>query len=155
MPDSVLERGARKSARRNSQIVRACVCLLVISCGLALRNYGFGVGLPGFVVKYGASALWGTMLFLLLGIAVPGLKPKTLVPLAITIAVAVELFRLVHSPWLDAFRLTLAGALLLGRIFSFWDMLAYGIGIVLGAVVDRLAIRASEKTAGDVSHSPS
>ncbi len=46
------------------------------------------------------------------------------------IAVGVELFRLVHAPWLDAFRLTLPGALLLGRIFSPWNMLTYGVGII-------------------------
>jgi hypothetical protein len=53
------------------------------------------------------------------------------------IAVGVELFRLVHTPWLDAFRLTLAGALLLGRVFSLWDMLAYGVGIGLGVLLER------------------
>jgi hypothetical protein len=53
------------------------------------------------------------------------------------VAVAVELIRLVHTPWLDDFRLTLAGALLLGRIFSLWNLVAYAAGIVLGAVADR------------------
>jgi hypothetical protein len=33
--------------------------------------------------------------------------------------------------------MTLAGALLLGRIFSPWNMLAYGIGIGLGMLLDR------------------
>jgi threonine/homoserine efflux transporter RhtA len=56
------------------------------------------------------------------------------------IAIGVELFRLVHAPWLDAFRLTIAGALLLGRIFSPWDMLAYGAGIGFGILLDRLAM---------------
>jgi hypothetical protein len=56
------------------------------------------------------------------------------------IAVGVELFRLVHAPWLDDFRLTMAGALLLGRIFSLWNLLAYGAGIVLGMWLDRLGI---------------
>jgi hypothetical protein len=37
---------------------------------------------------------------------------------------------------LDEFRLTLAGALLLGRIFSAWDILAYGAGIGLGMLLD-------------------
>jgi Protein of unknown function (DUF2809) len=54
------------------------------------------------------------------------------------IAVGVELFRLVHAPWLDSFRLTLSGALLLGRIFSPWYLLAYGVGIALGAVLDKI-----------------
>jgi hypothetical protein len=52
------------------------------------------------------------------------------------IAVFVELFRLVRAPWLDEFRLTLAGALLLGRTFSAWDILAYGTGIGLGMLLD-------------------
>jgi hypothetical protein len=52
------------------------------------------------------------------------------------IAVCVELFRLVRAPWLDEFRLTLTGALLLGRIFPAWDILAYGAGIGLGMLLD-------------------
>ena len=55
------------------------------------------------------------------------------------IAVVVEFSRLVHAPWLDAFRLTTAGALLLGRIFSPWNMVAYAVGILFGVWLDRLA----------------
>jgi hypothetical protein len=59
--------------------------------------------------------------------------------IAFVVAVLVELTRLVHSPWLDDFRLTLAGALLLGRIFSLWNIVAYAVGIVLGAAIDGAA----------------
>jgi uncharacterized protein DUF2809 len=100
-----------------TRIARGGLCLTIIMSGLALRKYGFGVGLPAFIVKYGGSALWGTMLFLLLGMAAPLLGRKSLALIALAVAVAVELFRLVHTPWLDGSRLTLAGALLLGRIF--------------------------------------
>jgi hypothetical protein len=55
--------------------------------------------------------------------------------------VCVELFRLIHAPWLDEFRLTIAGALLLGRIFSAWDILAYVVGIFLALGPDRVAER--------------
>jgi hypothetical protein len=95
--------------------------------------------LPAFIVKYGGSALWGTMVFFLVAIAGPSLSRQRIALISAVIAVAVELFRLVHTPALDAFRLTLAGALLLGRIFSPWDMLAYGVGIVLAIGLDRLA----------------
>lgn len=61
------------------------------------------------------------------------------------IAVGVELFRLVHTPWLDDFRLTLLGALLLGRIFSPWDILAYVAGIGLALGFDSLLPRASSE----------
>ena len=54
------------------------------------------------------------------------------------IAVGVELFRLVHAPWLDAFRLTLAGRAAARPHLLAWNMLAYGVGIVLAVLLDRL-----------------
>jgi Protein of unknown function (DUF2809) len=119
-------------------LVRACLCLSTIVSGLALRGFGLGLGLPGFVVKYGGSVLWGTMVFFLVAITASNLSRQSIAFISAVIAICVELFRLVHSPWLDAFRLTLAGALLLGRIFSPWDMLAYGVGIVVGMLLDRV-----------------
>jgi hypothetical protein len=58
----------------------------------------------------------------------------------------------VHAPWLDDFRLTLAGALLLGLIFSLWNILAYGAGIGFAVLIDRLARLARPK---EPLHSPS
>jgi hypothetical protein len=132
---------AKSHAGRSPVIVRICLCGSIIISGLALRRFGFGLGLPAAIVKYGGSVLWGTMVFLLVAIAVPGLSRRTVASISATIATGVELFRLVHASWLDTFRLTLAGALLLGRIFSAWDILAYGAGIGLGMGLDRLAMR--------------
>jgi hypothetical protein len=120
-------------------IVRACLCLSIIIFGLALRGYGLGLGSPPFIVKYGGSLLWGTMVFFVVAIAGSSLSRRSIALISAAIAICVELFRLVHAPWLDAFRLTSAGALLLGRIFSPWNMLAYGIGIVFGMWLDRFA----------------
>ena len=122
-------------------IVRACLCVAIIVCGLALRGLGLRLGLPAFIVKYGGSVLWGTMVYFLVAIAASHLSRRSITLISAVIAVAVELFRLVHTPALDAFRLTLAGALLLGRVFSPWDMLAYGVGIVSAIGLDRLALR--------------
>jgi hypothetical protein len=121
-------------------MVRAGLCLSIVVCGLALRRFGFGAGLPAFVVKYGGSMLWATMVFFLVAILVPTRPRWSVALIAAAIAACVELFRLVHAPWLDAFRLTMAGALLLGRIFSAWDLLAYGVGIVFGVWLDHLAL---------------
>ena len=123
------------------RIARIVTCLVIIALGLGLRGFGFGLGLPRLIVKYGGSALWAAMVFFLVAIAAPRLKQRYVAILAATIAVGVELFRLVHTPALDAFRLTLTGALLLGRVFSPWNMLAYGFGIVLGMMIDRLVRR--------------
>ncbi|MDI3566017.1 DUF2809 domain-containing protein [Bradyrhizobium sp. Arg816] len=125
-------------ALRQRSLIRAALALVVIACGLSLRWYGFPLGLPAFVVKYGGSLLWATMVFLLVGVLLPGMSRSRLAAIAVAIAIAVEFSRLVHVPWLDAFRLTTAGALLLGRIFSLWNLVAYGVGIAFGVWVDGL-----------------
>jgi hypothetical protein len=135
-------------------IARACLCLGIIVAGLVLRHFGLGLGIPASIVKYGGSMLWGAMVFFLVAIAGPSLPTVHSGSVSAVIAVTVELFRLVHTPWLDGFRLTLTGALLLGRIFSMWDILAYAAGIWLAMALDRLArpMAASETPA---PHSPS
>jgi hypothetical protein len=124
--------------RHAATILRAVLCLLIIAGGLALRNSGPGLGLSFPVVKYGGSTLWGTMVYFLVAIAAPRRSQWSIGSIAVAIAICIELFRLVHTPWLDDFRLTLAGALLLGRVFSPWNILAYACGIVVGMALDRL-----------------
>ena len=111
-------------APRQRSLIRATLALIVIACGLSLRWYGFPLGLPAFVVKYGGSLLWATMVFLLVGALLPGLSRAQIAAITMAIATVVEFSRLMHVPWLDAFRLTTAGALLLGRIFSLWNLSA-------------------------------
>ncbi|MBH5388772.1 ribosomal maturation YjgA family protein [Bradyrhizobium diversitatis] len=124
-----------------TSLIRAALAAMVIVCGLCLRWYGFPLGLPAFVVKYGGSLLWATMVFLLVGVVLPRLSRMQIAAIAVVIAVIVEFSRLVHTPWLDAFRLTAAGALLLGRIFSLWNLVAYLIGIVVGIWLDSRVAR--------------
>jgi len=135
-------------------IARARLCLIIIISGLALRHFGLGLGLPASMVKYGGSVLWGAMVFFLVAIITPRFPRFHIAAASVVIAVGVELFRLVHTPWLDAFRLTLAGALLLGRIFSMWDIVAYVAGICMALAFDYMAapIAAQEAPA---PHSPS
>ena len=153
MNGATIDRDRRE--RRSRVIVRAGLCLCVIACGLALRGYGPGLGLDALVVKYGGSMLWGTMAFFLVGLAVSNLPRLGIASISVLIAVGVELFRLLHAPWLDAFRLTLPGALLLGRVFSIWNVLAYGVGIGFGVALDRLGMWAFTRASLPAPHSPS
>ena len=137
---TVSNRLTRPRTLATTLIVRACLCLAIIASGLALRGFGLGLGLPLPIVKYGGSMLWGTTVFFLVAIAASRQSPKRIALISASIAVCVELFRLVHAPWLDAFRLTTAGALLLGRVFSPWNMLAYAVGIGLAMLLDRYAV---------------
>ena len=135
-------------------ITRVCLCLSIIVCGLALRKFGLGLGLPSVLVKYGGSMLWGTMVFFLVAIAAPGQSHRRVALISASLAICVELFRLVHTPWLDDFRLTTWGALLLGRVYSPWNMLAYGVGIMLGMILDRMARSAFTRTRLSAQHTP-
>ncbi len=40
---------------------------IVIATGLGVRAYGYEIGLPFILVKYGGSVLWGTMVYFLVG----------------------------------------------------------------------------------------
>lgn len=126
---------------------RIFICALVIVTGLALRGLGPHFGIPMGLVKYGGSALWGAMVFFLVAIAAPEAGRPALAAGAILIAIAVEFSRLYHTPWLDAFRLTLAGALLLGRIFSLWNIGAYALGIAVAMLIDARQARIAKAAA--------
>jgi hypothetical protein len=120
----------------SSRLRRLLAMVLVILAGLSLRRFGYDLGLSFFVVKYGGSVLWGAMVFFLVAFVLGFHSLLMAGGLALVIAVSVEFSRLFHTPELDAFRLTLAGKLLLGRVFSLWNILAYAIGIGLGVAVE-------------------
>ena len=94
------------------------------------------VGLPPFLYKYGGSVLWAAMIYWLAALIQPRARPSHLALAAALLATAVELFKLVHTPALDAFRLTLPGKILLGRFFYLSDFLAYYLAIALAAALD-------------------
>ncbi|MGF0540516.1 DUF2809 domain-containing protein [Agrobacterium sp. ES01] len=118
------------------RIRRFAISLTIIACGLVLRLTGYEIGLPYFFVKYGGSLLWGMMVFWLLAMLLPSRSIRRVAALALVVAALTEFSRLYHTPWLDSFRLTFAGALLLGRIFSWGNILAYSLGIIIAAVVE-------------------
>jgi len=107
---------------------------LTIAAGLTLRMAP--LGLPQFVVKYGGSTMWALMIYWLVTTLLPAVRIPTAALAAGMLAMAVEFFKLYRSPGVDAFRATLAGTLLLGRYFSFKDIVAYWIAIAAGALAD-------------------
>lgn len=109
--------------------------LATIAAGLTLRP--IRLGLPAAVVKYGGSSLWALMIYWIVSTLRPRWPPMRSALGSSVVAVSVELFKLFHTPGLDAFRLTLPGKLLLGRVFSLWDLLAYACAIIAGMLADR------------------
>jgi hypothetical protein len=108
--------------------------LATIALGLVVRFAP--LGLPFVVVKYGGSALWALMIYWIASMLRPSLHSLKVALLAGVVATIVELVKLYHAPNLDAFRLTLPGTLLLGRVFSGWDIFAYWLAILAGVFLD-------------------
>jgi len=106
-----------------------------IIAGLAIRFVP--LGLPALIVKYGGSMLWALMFYWFVSSLLSGSRFLVAGLIAAALTTAVELFKLLHSPALDAFRLTIPGVLFLGRFFSVWDILAYWVAISIGILADR------------------
>ena len=115
--------------------------ILTIIAGLVLRRVP--MGLPYVVVKFGGSMLWAAMVYWIIAAILPAASSVSIAVNAALVSMLVEFFKLYHAPVLDAFRRTLAGALLLGRYFSWWDIVAYIAAIALAASADRRFIRRS------------
>jgi hypothetical protein len=116
------------------RIVYGALALLTIAAGLIWRLAP--LGLPPLLYKYGGSILWAVMVYWLFAMLTPRTRPLHLALVAGLFACCVELFRLIHTPALDAFRLTLAGRLLLGRVFSRTDIAVYWLAIAATAIAD-------------------
>ena len=118
----------------------------MIAAGLLLRRFGYDLGMSFVVVKYGGSVLWGAMVFLALAALTGSSNIARLAFGAFLIALCVELSRLYRTPAMDAFRLTVAGKLLLGRVFSLWNIAAYAVGIGSAATVDAWRLRRGRRS---------
>lgn len=128
--------GFDQSASTLSRSPATSLALMAITIGAGLAVRFVHLGLPAFVVKYGGSALWAVMIYWVCSTAFPSWRPLGSTLASGFLATAVEFLKLYDPPWLDAFRSTLAGILLLGRIFNPWDIAVYWTAISLAAILD-------------------
>lgn len=116
------------------RLIYAAVGLIVVLCGLLWRSPV--LDLSPVVAKYGGSVLWGALVYACCRTATPKAGVATASILAAVLAAIVEFSQLLHWPPLDAFRSSSFGALLLGRVFSWWDIVSYWAGIAVIGVAD-------------------
>jgi Protein of unknown function (DUF2809) len=114
----------------------SCLLLLLITIPIGLAVRFLPIHLPWLLYKYLGSFLWAVALYWFLAALLPRLRPLALAILAIAIAALVEFSRLIPIAPIDAFRLTLAGQILLGRYFSLKNIAAYVLAITLTAALD-------------------
>ncbi len=113
-----------------------CAAMLAVTVPLGVVWRLAPLHLPAFAWKYGGSALWAMAVYWVLALLLPRERGARLGVLAAGGAAAVECFKLVRSPALDAFRETLPGKLLIGRYFTLGAIAAYWLAIAAVALVD-------------------
>jgi hypothetical protein len=136
-----------KQMRRS--LTTLILLLLTIPIGLAVRL--LPLHFPWFLYKYLGSALWAIALYWLLATLLPKLHPRAIATLAILIATLLEFSRLIPIAHIDAFRLTFAGQILLGRYFSLKNIAAYLLAIAITATLDRFFLLGSQQNVGDLT----
>jgi hypothetical protein len=126
--------GSKVSQRSRPIPLSIVLMVATVIGGLTIRF--IPLGLPALIVKYGGSMLWALMIYWIVSALLPSLRLLIVALISAALATAVEFFKLHHSPAIDALRLTLPGILLLGRVFSAWDILAYWVAILIGILMD-------------------
>jgi hypothetical protein len=106
----------------------------VVAAGLLWRS-GF-IPLPPSLSNYGGDALWALMVFVGFGFLFPRASTLLAALLALTFAWGVEFSQLYTAPWIDALRATIPGKLVLGNAFNWGDLVAYALGVGMGALAE-------------------
>ena len=119
---------------RRSRWLIVILALLVIAVGLASRR-GL-VQFPAVLGNYPGDALWAWVVLLCVAWVRPAITRGRLVGVSLVIAFAIEFLQLYQAPWMQALRANKLAYLVLGNGFDPLDLLAYVVGIALGAAVD-------------------
>ncbi len=117
---------------KRNRLWYAVAILVVILAGLASRRYPWL--LPEFMGKYPGDALWALMVFLSWGIVFPGISTRRIAMYALATSFVDEFSQLYQAPWIDSYRSTFLGHIILGSGFMWFDFAAYAIGILLGVL---------------------
>lgn len=93
-------------------------------------------GLPMAAADILGDVLWGMMIYWLVGAALPETGRLRRTVIALATCWAVEFSQLHHAGWLDSWRATTLGRLVLGSGFDPRDLAAYGLGVLVGFRLD-------------------
>lgn len=126
-------------SKLRNRIIYFFLTLLVISLGLFTRKIAYQ--LPEMINLYLGDALWALMIFLATGFIFNKIKTLSALTIALCFCFLIEVSQLYHAAWIDAIRQTTLGGLILGFGFLWSDMLAYTVGVVFGAMLEKLFLR--------------
>jgi len=118
----------------------------VIALGLASRRFGI---FPEMLGKYPGDVLWTLMVYLGWGFVFPKWPVGRIALLALATSYGVEFAKFCHAPWLEDFRNTTFGHLVLGYTFSWGNLVAYTLGAAIGAAGERWIFNSRPSVSSD------
>jgi hypothetical protein len=118
-----------------------CLLVLVVAAGLASRKWA--AVLPDLLSSYAGDTLWALMVYLIPGIVRPPGSMGKHAWMALALSFAIEISQLYQADWINAIRHTTLGGLVLGFGFLWSDLLCYGVGVLLGVILEWQWIRKS------------
>lgn len=116
--------------------------VIIIGLGIASRKI---MGFPYFVYEYVGDVLWAANLYMVFRIFFPREKISLMAFISFVTSVLVEFSQVYHAPWIDSFRNTFIGGMLIGYGFLWSDILCYAIGTAIGVIADVIYIKVSRK----------
>lgn len=131
------------------RILAGVAGIVTIATGVAVRHW-----LPsGFWSKYSGVALWALVLYALVVFVRPGASVSRCALVALLISWAVEFAQITPVPgWLSSKHPLLR--MVFGEFFSFKDLPAYAVGVLLGAVMHLSIARQSGRMRSNISEGP-
>ena len=116
---------------------RSYIALALGTIALGLGVHWRGAALGSTLQDLLGDALWAVMVAWLVGAAAPGVSLRLRAAVALAICAGVEMSQLYHTTALDALRRTTAGQLVLGSGFDPRDLMAYTVGVLVAAFLER------------------
>lgn len=106
--------------------------LLIIAAGLLSRKV---TALPAGT----GDACYAMMMFFMIRFLLLHKTTRFIALLSLAVCFLIECSQLYQAPWIQAVRHTLPGRLILGQGFLWTDLIAYLIGVLLAAFVEKVS----------------
>jgi hypothetical protein len=119
---------------------------ITIALGIASRK--IPALFPALLGKYPGDALWSLMVYWAIGWLLPRAPIKKVALIALSISYADEFSQRYQAAWINDIRATTIGHLILGSAFSWLDMLAYTVGVAIGATIEFFDLSRQRKRPG-------
>jgi hypothetical protein len=123
-----------------TRITWLVLIIITIVLGLLSRRIA---GIPLFI----GDVLWATMVYFGFRFLFITKPVKFIVIASLVFCYVIEFSQLYQAPWINNIRHTAFGALVLGEVFCWGDMLSYTAGVAIGFVAEVMLRRGNKSFA--------